>query len=176
METTGHYTRTAVLLHWLIAAALIAELVLGWWMQGVPKTPPGVRAGWFNLHKSVGLAVMVLVVVRLAWRATHRPPAEDALPAWQRLASHANHALLYVGMAALPLTGYLGSAFSGYPVKFFGWTLPAWHGEWAQGKAFMANAHEAISWVLVVCVSLHVAAVGWHLLRRDGMAGRMALR
>lgn len=176
METPSAYTRTAVLLHWLVAAALIGELVLGWWMLDVPKTPPGVRAGWFNLHKSIGLTVLVLVVIRLAWRATHTPPPEDALPPWQRFASHANHALMYLLMAALPLAGYLGSAFSGYPVRLFGWTLPAWSGEWAAGKAFMSTAHEALSWALVACISLHVLAVLWHALRRDGMATRMALR
>ena len=74
MPSLERYTKTAVVLHWLIAALLIAEFAHGWWMQEIPKQPPGVRADAFNLHKSVGLVLLALVLVRLGWRLAHRAP------------------------------------------------------------------------------------------------------
>lgn len=66
------YNRVAIALHWLLAALIIAMLALGWYMGGLPKGPE--RAGLFNLHKSVGTVVLLLVAFRLLWRAGHRPP------------------------------------------------------------------------------------------------------
>jgi len=91
----------------------------------------GLRAGWFNLHKSAGLTIAAVGLVRLAWRFTHRVAVPGFLPRWQQRAAQANHALLYVLMLLVPLTGYLGSAFSGYPVRYFGLALPAWASAWA---------------------------------------------
>ena len=65
-EGDGQYTRTAILLHWIVAALLIVQFAWGWGMQEIPKTPPGLRAGAFNLHKSVGLVLLALTFVRLA--------------------------------------------------------------------------------------------------------------
>src|SRR5689334_17488815 len=120
MQSSPSYTRTAVALHWIIAAAVLAQVALGWWMLGIPKEPVGLRAGWFNLHKSIGLSIALLVLVRLAWRARHpAPPLADA-PAWQRHAAHVTHALLYLCLLVQPASGLAGSLFTRYPVKYFG--------------------------------------------------------
>ena len=71
----GRYTLTAIVLHWLIGIAVFAQIGLGLWMIGIPKSPPGVRAYWFNVHKSIGITIALLVLVRIAWRLAHRPPA-----------------------------------------------------------------------------------------------------
>src|SRR5688572_5952950 len=98
------YTRTAVTLHLLIALGVIAQLALGWWMIDIPQSPPGVRAYWFNIHKSIGLTLGVLILVRIGWRLTHRPPAlPDTIPAWQRIAARTSHLLLYACMLAMPI-------------------------------------------------------------------------
>ena len=100
----SRYTKTAVVLHWLMAALLIAEFAHGWWMQQIPKQPPGLRAEAFNLHKSVGLILLALVLVRLGWRIAHPPPAFPPIPAWQETLARANHFVLYAMMIAMPNT------------------------------------------------------------------------
>ena len=139
------------------------------------QVAPGLRAGWFNTHKSIGLTIAAFVVVRLAWRLTHRVAAPEFLPAWQRRAARLNHALLYVLMLLVPLSGYLGSAFSGYPVKYFGIALPAWAPPWPAGKAFMSGLHLSCILLFMALVLLHLGAALWHWTRRDGVAARMGL-
>lgn len=170
----AEYTRVAIALHWVLAAALLAELVLGWWMLGVPKSPPGVRAWWFNLHKSIGLTTALFVLARMAWRTVNMPPPDDTLRPWERLASRLNHAILYLCMLGLPLTGYLGSTFTRYPVRWFGWIVPGWNHESAAGKEWMSVTHEALVWLFMAAVALHVLAAAWHWLRHDEIASRMA--
>jgi cytochrome b561 len=124
------YSRAAVLVHWLLAGVLFAQVVLGWWMLGLPKVPHGLRAGWFNTHKSIGLTIAAIALVRIVWR-TFRPARESAgIPPWQRHAARINHALLYLCMLALPLSGLLGSNFTVHPVLYFGLRLPGWNHDW----------------------------------------------
>lgn len=167
------YTRVAVVLHWLLAAALLYQLALGWWMIGLPEEG-GVQRGWFNWHKSIGIVIGVVVLLRLSWRIAHPAPSHAMLPPWQRRAARLNHALLYVCMLLIPLSGYLGSSFSGYPVRFFGIVLPAWAQAWPAGKQFMSGLHYAAIWCFMALLALHVAAALWHWRRRDGVAARMA--
>src|SRR6266498_2856311 len=125
-DPAPRYPLAVIVLHWTIAAAVVGLMALGWWMQVIPKDPVGPRANAYNLHKSIGLTVLLLMVVRLAWRASHRPPQLPPLPLWQARAAHAVHALLYVFMFLDAMSGDMASAVSGFPVKFFGWVLPAW--------------------------------------------------
>ena len=84
-DAGARYTKMALTLHWLIAALVVAQLTLGWWMIDIPKQPVGVRAFWFNLHKSIGMTIALLVLVRIAWRLRHpAPPLPLYVPAWQR--------------------------------------------------------------------------------------------
>jgi cytochrome b561 len=168
------YTTPARVLHWAIALAVAAQFALGWWMQSIPKAPPGARADAFNLHKSLGLLVLALMVARVLWRARAGTPPWPAMPAWQEHLAKANHALLYLALLVLPITGYLGSAFSGYPVMFFGATLPAWGGAYPAGKAAMGVLHLATTWVLAGALVLHVAGALHHaVVERGGLFGRM---
>src|SRR3954467_8165820 len=107
--TVVRYSRAAIALHWILAGALLAQLVLGWWMVDLPKSPPGLRAGWFNVHKSMGMVLAVLVALRFAWRASHPPSEPDGAPAWQRAAAQATHGMLYACMLVMPISGFLGS-------------------------------------------------------------------
>jgi len=176
MQAQERYTRAAIVLHWLIAALVVAQFAFGWWMVGIPKDPPGMRAGAFNLHKSMGLTILALMLLRLGWRLAHRPPALPEMPRWQALLARTVHIGFYVLLVALPLTGYLGSAFSGYPVKFFGVTLPAWAPKNVAVKEWMSAAHLAIGWALALAFALHVAGAFKHaVLDRDGLLRRMGL-
>lgn len=166
------YDRTSVALHWIVGLAILAQFALGWWMVDVPKDPPGVRAWWFNLHKSVGITLAAFVVLRLLWRLTHPAPALP-LPRAQRMAASWTHALLYVCMLVMPASGYLGSSFSKYPIKYFGTTLPHWGWDWPAAKALMSAVHLTAAWVLAALIAAHVAAALWHVVRRDGLFSRM---
>jgi cytochrome b561 len=169
------YTRTAIVLHWLIAIGVFAQLSLGLWMIGIPKSPPGLRAYWFNVHKSIGITLGVLILVRVLWRLAHRaPPLPTTLPAWQRIAARANHMALYGCMVIMPLAGFLGSSFTGYPIKYFGHTLPHWGWESQVLKEFCSIVHLTTAIVLMVLIAIHVAAALKHLLaRREPVFQRM---
>lgn len=170
----SRYTRTAIALHWVLAIGLIYQLGLGVWMGDIPKTPPGLRAEWFNWHKSVGIVLGLLIVLRGLWRLTHRPPAlPDSLPVWQTWAAGVSHALLYVCMVAMPLSGFLGSSFTAYPIKFFGTPLPRLWEASADLKELFGTLHTTCSYVFMLMIAVHSLAALWHMIRRDGIAKRM---
>jgi cytochrome b561 len=177
MPKSARYTTVAVVLHWILALLVIGQFTLGWLMQEIPKSPPGQRAAVFNVHKSIGLTILALMLVRLAWRLTHRPPALPPMPRWQARAALANHRLLYALLIAMALAGYLGSSFSGYPVRFFGIVLPSWAAKNDAMKDLMSNVHLACAWLLAVAVTVHVAAAAKHaLVDHDGVLARMGWR
>ena len=171
----SRYTKTAVVLHWLVAAIVLGQFSWGWLMQQIPKSPPGVRADAFNLHKSIGLCLLALMLFRLGWRLAHRPPSFPPMPRWQACAARTTHAALYVALIAMPVAGYLGSVWSGYPVKWFGLTLPMWGTSIPALKEAMSTVHFVTSWVLLSLVALHVAAAMLHAVRGDGILARMTI-
>ncbi|HEU0202611.1 MAG TPA: cytochrome c peroxidase [Burkholderiaceae bacterium] len=174
-RTFDRYTTVAIALHWLIAAGVLAQIALGWWMLDIPKSPPGFRAWWFNLHKSIGLTIALLVFVRIAWRLVHRPPPlPNTVPAWQRRAATINHALLYACLIVMPVAGYLGSTFSGYPIKYFGIALPNWGWDAPALKSVASRVHLGTAWLFMALTAVHVAAALKHaLVVRDGVFARM---
>jgi len=111
-----HYTRTAVGLHWMIAALVLTALFMGWTMTEMAVSPQRLKV--YNWHKWVGVTVLLLAVARLLWRLTHRPPPLVAMPAWQRLFARLGHGLLYLLLLVMPLTGWVYSNYSGYPVVY----------------------------------------------------------
>ena len=169
----ARYTAVAVGLHWLVAALVLVQVTWGWSMQQIPKSPPGLRADAFNVHKSIGLVLLALMLLRLGWRLLHRPPPLSGLPPWQRRLAHATHRVLYAALIVMPLAGYLGSVFSGYPVKWFGLTLPTWGWRDESIKDLMSTVHLATSWVLVGAIALHLAGSLKHALEGDGYLRRM---
>jgi len=170
------YTRVAIALHWLIAIAVIGQFAWGWWMQDIPKQPVGPRVDAFNLHKSVGMTIFALMIVRLLWRIGHRPPPLPPMADWQATLARSTHVVLYAALLIQPLAGYLGSEWSGYPVKYFGMTLPAWAGKNVALKDLMSATHLATSWVIAAAVALHVAGALKHaLIDRDRLLARMGI-
>ena len=175
-EPTSRYTHIAIALHWLLAVGLLYQLGLGVWMGDIPKSPPGIRAEWFNWHKSMGMVLGLLIVLRGLWRLTHRPPELPAdLPRWQTWAASANHALLYACMVAMPLSGFFGSSFTPYPIKFFGTPLPRLWEPSADLKEVFGATHTATSYAFMFAIAAHILAALWHALRRDGVLKRMGL-
>ena len=177
-SASSRYDAVAMALHWIIAVGVLAQILLGLWMIDIPKQPVGVRAYWFNLHKSIGITVGLLVLVRVGWRLTHRPPPLPATtPTWQLQAAKASHVLLYVCMVTMPLAGYLGSVFSGYPIKYFGSPLPGWGWKDDGLKEFFSTVHYAVAMTFIALIAVHVMAALKHgLIDRDGVFQRMLPR
>jgi cytochrome b561 len=173
-NTDDSYGSLARSLHWLVAVLVFVQLGLGLYAAGLPFGL--ARLQWVSHHKSLGLAVLVLVLVRLAWRIADRPPPLPAtMPRWQRAAASSTHRLLYAALIIAPLAGWLHASASGLSVSWFGWVqvpdLIAKRPEWADA---LKAVHRASVAVLGVLVALHVAGALQHaLVARDGVVRRM---
>lgn len=168
------YTRTAVALHWVVALIVFCSLPLGLYMVDLPLSPWKLKV--YSWHKWAGVTVFLLAVVRLAWRTAHAvPPAPASVPAWQRRAASATHALLYLLLLAIPLTGWLMSSAKGFQTVYFG-VIPLpdlLSKDKALGEA-LALVHRSLNYLLATLVIVHVgAALKHHLVDRDEILVRM---
>lgn len=168
------YTRTAMSLHWLIALMLFGMFGFGLYMVELPLSPQKLK--FYSYHKWAGVTVFLLVLARLAWRITHRPPALPAdIPAWQVTAAKAGHHLLYLLMVIVPLSGWLMSSAKGFQTVWFG-VLPLpdlLDKDEALGEALLLT-HRLLNWFFMLVVAGHVlAALKHHFIDRDGLLSRM---
>lgn len=169
------YTKVAVLLHWLIALLIVSAFSLGLTMVDIPGITP-TKLKYFSWHKWTGVTILALAAVRLAWRLTHAAPVYPAgMPAWQQRAAGGLHAVLYVLMFAVPLSGYFYTLAAGVPVVYLGiLPLPVLIEANDVWKPILKQVHYALNMTLLACVVLHVAAALKHLaVDRDGMFRRM---
>src|SRR5262245_22962211 len=171
---SARYTGVAKALHWLLALLIFGQIAFGWYLQSVPRKTPA-RTVYVNLHKSTGLTVALLVLVRLGWRLTHRaPPLPSSVPAWERAAARASHIALYTCMLVMPAAGYLASNFSKFGVNLFNaLLLPPWGVDDRRLYALFNTIHVVTSYVFVVLISIHILAALRHLYLRDGVFPRM---
>lgn len=170
--TPARYTRTAMLLHWVMALLIFFLFGLGWYMTELPET--AVRAAPFALHKSVGLLVFTLLVVRLLWRLRNPPPALPVgLEEWKRILSTWVHRVFYVLLVLQPVTGYLSSSFTGRKTSFFGFPLPQWGWKNEPLNYLFTDIHSGISDVLLICIIIHVLGAVIQMRQRDGLIYRM---
>ncbi len=150
------------ILHWLMALLVIAALGLGLYMTG-PAKLASYRYELYDLHKSIGILILILVVIRLVVRAVKSTPAlPHTIPPAIRILSHITHILLYVLMIMVPLSGYLMSNFGGHLVKFFSIQIPSFVDKnpiFAQG---FYNAHTKLAYVLIGFIALHLLGVTKH--------------
>jgi cytochrome b561 len=173
-HASERYTGVAIALHWLIALLIFGQIAFGWYLQSVPRKTPD-RTVYVNLHKSTGLTIGLLILVRLGWRMTHKAPALPAsLPAWQRVAARTSHVALYTCMLVMPTAGYLASNFSKFGVNYFNAILlPPWGVDDRRLYAVFNTIHVVTSYVFVALIALHVLAALRHLRSRDGVFNRM---
>jgi cytochrome b561 len=174
----ARYGRMAVFLHWLIGLALLAQMGFGFLLDDIAPRGTPARAGVINLHKSIGITLGLLIVLRLLWRLAHRPPAwPSSMPAWQQRAARAVHRGLYACMVVMPLAGYLGSNFSKHGVRFFGIALKPWGPDLPAVYTFFTGVHDATAYVFTALIVLHVVAAAKHaLIDRDAVLSRMGWR
>ena len=167
------YGPFAKVLHWLVAAILGVQFSIGWLMPGVKRgMQPGLS---MHVHISIGIVVLALIVVRLAWRLTHPVPPEPELPKWQRNASEAVHWLLYLLVFVTTLSGWFYASARGWTLTFFGlFPLPALVAQGSPTGRTIGGIHEGIVWVLLAVIAMHVAAALVHaFIYRDRVMQRM---
>ncbi len=162
-------------LHWLILLLILGMASAGLIMDDLPKTP---KYFWvYTAHKSTGLTVLALVLVRLGWRFYAGTPAPvPGTPAWQRRIASVTHWLLYGLILAMPLSGWLYDSASGLrPFRWFGlFDVPKLTAPNEALSQAAVNAHELLFWILVTLVAVHAgAALYHHLFLRDSTLSRM---
>jgi cytochrome b561 len=171
----SRYDRVAAWLHWSIGALLLAEIAFGLLLDDIAPRGTPARAGVINLHKSFGIVLGVLIVLRIVWRLAHAPPPWPAsMSAARRRAANAGHVALYACMLVAPLSGYLGSNFSRHGVRFFGAELAPWGPDWPRAYAFLVGVHDVSSYLLLALTIGHVAMALRHaLVEHDGIFDRI---
>lgn len=159
----SRYTGVAIALHWLTTLLVFSLFALGWFMVDLPIGPQ--RGDYFALHKSVGIAVFVLLLMRVAWRLGHRPPPfPPTMRAWRVLLARVVHLAFYVMLVLQPLSGYLSSSFSGYETRWFGIPLPRWGWRDAPLNEFFTEIHVICSLTLLLLIAMHVLGALSHVL------------
>jgi cytochrome b561 len=168
------YTITAIGLHWLMALLLVGLFSVGLYMHELPLSPWKLKI--YSWHKWAGVTAFLLVLLRIVWRATHRPPAlPAAMPPWQQWAAHAGHAALYLLMLAIPLSGWLMSSAKGFQTVYFGLLpIPDLLSKNKELGDLLREVHELLNWTLVLVVAGHAAAaLKHHYVEHDDVLTRM---
>ena len=173
LEFVG-YTPVAIGLHWVVVLLLFVQYIIGWTMPAIHRgTQPGTL---INLHLSFGALILITLLVRLAWRMTHRaPPPPAGLPGWQNQASALVHGLLYLLLIAIPVLGWMNASARGWTVTLFGLIplFPLTAEGSAVGRA-SGDVHATLSYVLLGVAALHVLAALYHrFVLRDEVLQRM---
>jgi cytochrome b561 len=192
---TKKYTNVAIVLHWLIAIGIFFMFYLGWFMEALPKegtkalsydlfdlglytwelnkeaTP---RAFYFNLHKSIGLTIFVLIIFRIIWRLTHRPPALlETMKSWEKRLANVAHHGLYLLMFLIPLSGIIMSIGSKYGIKWFG--IKVIPGIDDSGVRELFLEFHQIFGILILCVLFFhiIGALKHSFIDKDGTLRRI---
>jgi len=183
--STKRYTAVAIILHWLIAAAILTLIVSGLWMTDAIKAPATQASAFavYQWHKSLGLTVLALSLLRLMWRfANPPPPLPDGMGWLSRLAAHGTHWAFYILMIGMPLLGWamVSSSVFGLPTIVFGlfeWPhipMLAALEDKAPVEAAFKSAHRAGGYVMIALLILHVAAaLKHHFFDRDHVLAAM---
>lgn len=169
------YSRTAVVVHWLIAVSIFFLFASSWWMLALPL-PSDVftfREFPFQLHKNIGITFVVLLGLLLYVRFRHRP-APPRLGPWTRKLAAVDHVALYVLILAACVSGYLSSSYSGWGTTLW-WMveLPNWGYENEELNVLFSDIHLWTCWALLAVVAVHISGAVYHAFRDDGIVRRM---
>lgn len=168
------YTAGAKVFHWLTVALMAGSFGLAFVMVELPLGL--LKIELYNWHKTVGLTILALAVLRLAWRLRHPPPPmPEDMAAWERLAAHAAHLGLYLFLFSQPLVGLVMSWASGFPTILFGsFTLPNPIGTDQALFDVLSAVHFWSAWALLALIALHAgAALRHHFIKKDTVLRRM---
>jgi cytochrome b561 len=194
-SNTKKYNNIAIIMHWLIAIGICFMFYLGWFMEALPKEAPksssydlfnlGIysweltkeespRAFYFNLHKSIGLTIFALIIFRILWRWTHRPPKLiETMKLWEKRLATVAHFGLYLLMFLIPLSGIIMSIGSKYGIKWFGIkVIPGIDN--SQLRELFLEFHQIFG-ILILCVLFFhiIGALKHSIIDKDGTLRRM---
>lgn len=164
-------------LHWIGAAMIFSLLAYGWWMTHLAER--GARIGHYHLHATIGVYFVLLLALRLAWRAIDHAPAAPAAKPWARVAARAAHLGLYLLMIGVAATGWV--MWSAFPrrveVDVLGLTVPFVFAAPDRAISQLAEGvHKFLAYALLALVVLHIAAaLRHHFVARDDVLRRMTV-
>lgn len=173
-NTSGYYTRTAQVLHWLMAIIFILAWVIGFYSGNFLSydVDGSFKGSVTTLHKNIATVIIFLVVIRIFWRYTHPAPElpNTMSPTMKRLA-HLGHIALYFMLLALPITGCLFSWSAGYPAPvLYLFNLPALISENPEVTAIVKPLHIYLSWAAGLLLVGHIlAALKHHFIDKDAV-------
>ena len=176
-NTRDQWGSISKLLHWLVVLLILVMAWIGLTMGDLPNGPDKIAT--YALHKSIGITILVLVLLRLGWRLYAGAPAPvPGTPSWQDKIASLTHWALYALLLAMPISGWVVNSSSGFPLQWFGLVnLPAIVGRDQELHEFAENMHETLFWILITLVVLHAAAAFYHhLFQRDATLARMLPR
>jgi cytochrome b561 len=177
------YGQVSIALHWLIAAMVVVQLCLGWYMNEVLPDHSPAQAQIETIHISWGITILLLVLIRIGVRLTHpAPPLPAAMPLWERILARATHVLFYLLLLAVPLSGWIVVSLRQPPIHFWGLPWPHLPG---MGALFGSPAPRPVRreithihvyiliWIALLTIALHVAGALWHQLNGPRVLWRM---
>ena len=172
-DATVRYSHGAATFHWLTAALVLGQIYAGFVFGSLPRGPE--RMEMFALHKTLGATILIVTLLRLAYRLARRPPPYPAeMPRWDRTLAVWSHRIVYAALIALPLTGLIAvsdRASDGWVDLMWGMRIPAL--PIGDGELF-GEVHEYLVWTTIALLVIHVAAAIYHhLITRDAASGRM---
>ena len=176
-NTRDQWGSISKLLHWLVVLLILVMAWIGLTMGDLPNGPDKIAT--YALHKSIGITILVLVLLRLGWRLYAGAPAPvPGTPSWQDRIASLTHWALYALLLAMPISGWVVNSSSGFPLQWFGLVnLPAIAGRDQDVHELAENMHETLFWILITLVVLHAAAAFYHhLFQRDATLARMLPR
>jgi cytochrome b561 len=173
-EPRDRYSTVSLVLHWLIAALVITQVLL---ITAHEATEGDISRTFTMLHKSVGLSILVLTLGRIAWRVMNPAiPLPDHMKTWEKLLARVTHVGFYIALIVLPLTGWAASSAAGREILWFGlfeWPLLPVGGGRDVARDLM-DVHETVVKGVYVLLALHVAgALKHHFIDRDNVLHRM---
>ncbi len=173
-----HYTRIAIWLHWVIALLIIGQIIGGKVMMAMANSPTKFEI--FQLHKSFGLIILILSIVRLLWRLTHKAPALPAtMKPIERLGAKLSHIGFYVFMIAAPMSGWMMTSVSTPKIgtkifKTIPWPDFPFLTRSEAAEVFFKDTHNILAIMMSLLLLLHVgAALKHHFVNHDNVLSRM---
>jgi len=172
-DATVRYSHGAATFHWLTAILVLGQVYVGFSFAALPKGP--ARMEMFTIHKTLGATILIVTLLRLAYRLLNAPPPYPSdLPRWDRFIAVWSHRIVYTALIALPLTGLIAvsdRARDGWVNLLWGMRIPAL--PIGDGDLF-GDVHEILVWTTIGLLVIHVAAAIYHQwIKRDDAAGRM---
>jgi cytochrome b561 len=173
-NTESQYGSVTKSLHWITALLVIGLLAVGLYMSDLPTSPDKFKI--YGLHKSFGITVLTLTLCRILWHViSKKPDAVATLKPWEKRLSKIIHAVLYISLIAMPLTGWLRSSAGNFPINVFGlFVLPHLISPDKELAEIFKELHESIGTVIMITVGLHIAgALKHYFLDKDIVLRRM---